>query len=192
DEPDGDRRLVAYAVPEAGTNPHTEDLHRHLSVSLPAHAVPTVVLLDRIPLSPNGKVDLRSLPQPRGRGSVSPASRPPHSTVERAIAQVWREVLGIGSVGLDDNFFDLGGTSLSLVKVQRGLTATVGLVVTIVDLFRYPTVAGLAARLSPASPPAADAAGPQEMERAIARAKRRANSRPVRGARQPREAASRR
>lgn len=193
DEPDGDRRLLAYAVPAAGARPRADDLRRHLSVWLPAHAVPSVVVLvERIPLSPNGKADLAALPQPRGRGAAGGTHRPPRSHTEQAIAQVWRDVLRIGVVGLDDNFFDLGGTSLSLVRIQRGLTAALRISVTIVDLFTYPTVRALAARLSLDSAPAAAACATATAEGIATWSAGGADARRARRARRANETAGRR
>lgn len=149
DDPGGDRRLVAYVVPEAGARLNLEDLNRHLKAALPGYANPSAIVpIGRIPLGPTGKVDLAALPKPRERGVAGTTFRPPRSGAEQAVAQAWRDVLGIATVGLDDNFFDLGGSSMHLVKVQRRLTAALRTSLPVVDLFRYPTVRTLAAHLS--------------------------------------------
>jgi hypothetical protein len=145
--PDGEPHLVAYVVPRPGVRPHLDELYRHVNAALPEYAAPAAIVpIDRIPLGPTGKVDLAALPQPiRRRGATE--FRPPRSQVERAVAQAWGDVLGVESVGLDDNFFGLGGSSMLLVRVQR-LLAAVHIAVPVLDLFRYPTVRALAAHLA--------------------------------------------
>jgi amino acid adenylation domain-containing protein len=145
DAADDGKRLAAYVVPRDGARPHPDDLRRHLTAALPPYAIPaTLVLIAAVPLGPNGKLDRAALPLPQPRTAVH---QPPRSRAEQAVAPVWRDVLGTAAPGLDDNFFDLGGSSLHLVKVQRRLTAVLGRPVAVVDLFRYPTVRGLAAHL---------------------------------------------
>jgi hypothetical protein len=145
DAADDGKRLAAYVVPGEGVRPHPDDLRRYLTAALPPYAIPaTLMLIAAVPLGPNGKLDRAALPLPQPRTA---AHQPPRSRAEQAVAQVWRDVLGIAAPGLDDNFFDLGGSSLHLVKVQRRLTAVLERPVAVVDLFRYPTVRGLAAHL---------------------------------------------
>jgi acyl carrier protein len=107
------------------------------------------VFLDALPLTRNGKVDRRALPAPsvaaQGR-AAAPAA--PRSEVERAIAAVWAEVLGLPEVGVEDNFFDLGGHSLLLVQVLSRLRKAFDAELAMVDLFRHPTVSGLAAHVA--------------------------------------------
>jgi len=181
DGPDGDTRLAAYVVPRDGTRSLAGDLHRHLNALLPPYAVPSAVVpVGRIPLSANGKVDLGALPRPETRASAFEA---PRSHAEQAVARVWRDVLGTGPVGLDDNFFDLGGSSLYLVKVQRRLTAELQTPLTIIDLFRYPTVRGLAALLSAASAADTTSTTSTEPDPSAARVTRRTEMRRARRAR---------
>ena len=145
DAADDGKRLAAYVVPRDGARPHPDDLRRHLAAALPPYAIPvSVVLIATVPLGPNGKLDRAALPVPQPRTA---GHQPPRSRAEQAVAQVWRDVLGTAAPGLDDNFFDLGGSSLHLIKVQRRLTAALDRPVAVVDLFRYPTVRGLAAHL---------------------------------------------
>jgi amino acid adenylation domain-containing protein len=134
----GDRRLVAYVVGEGDG----EELRRHLRRTLPEHMVPRpIVLLDRLPRSPNGKLDRRALPAPeQGGGAESPS---PRNELELRVAAVWREVLGADGIGVHDNFFDLGGTSLLLYRVYSRLRELRG-DLRVVDLFRYTTVEELA------------------------------------------------
>jgi hypothetical protein len=146
----GDTRLVAYVV--FGTPPGDgASLRTWLRRSLPDFMVPAVVVtLDRLPMTPNGKVDRRSLPAPSA--ALGQAPRPeqrPATLVEEAVAGVWREFLQVAQVSRDANFFDLGGHSLLAVQVHRRLRELYperGL--TITDLFRYPTLASLAEHLA--------------------------------------------
>ena len=108
-----------------------------------------LVLLDALPVSPNGKVDRRALPAPEGQPSAG-ASRyvAPRSQVERQIADVWRRVLKVEKVGIHDNFFDLGGHSLLMVQVHGRLREELACDLSMLDLFQRPTVSALAGLLS--------------------------------------------
>jgi hypothetical protein len=142
----GDQRLVAYVVAGAGRPlPPAGELRRFLATRLPEYMVPTtIVTLPELPLTPNGKVDRARLPEPKGeREAVLPVERP-RTDVERTIARVWMEVLDTGEVGLDDNFFDRGGHSLLLTRVQARLRETHAIDLRVTDLFRFPTVRTLA------------------------------------------------
>jgi amino acid adenylation domain-containing protein len=148
-------RLVAYVAPADRTDAAT--LRTHLRARLPDYMVPSAfVAMDALPQSPNGKVDRAALPAPADPRPAA-ASRP-QSGVERRIAAVWQEVLGIESVGLDDNFFEIGGHSMLVARMQERLRAELGREVTIVELFQFPTIAALAAHLDPARD--SDAAAP--------------------------------
>jgi natural product biosynthesis luciferase-like monooxygenase protein/amino acid adenylation domain-containing protein/FkbM family methyltransferase len=128
-------------------------LREFLRERLPAYMLPShLVVLDALPLTPNGKIDRRALPPPEsGRLEAEAAYEPPGTEVQKVIAGVWQEVLQIGRVGLHDNFFELGGTSLSLVEVRSRLRKALSCEVSLVDLFRSPTVASLALLLGPAA-----------------------------------------
>ena len=106
------------------------------------------VVLDRLPLLPSGKVDRRALPEPeRDRdqcGEPLPGTRFRHG---QTLAAIWSEVLEVKQVGLDDNFFDLGGHSLSLARVHNRVNADFGSGLTVIDLFQYPTVRTLSRTL---------------------------------------------
>jgi amino acid adenylation domain-containing protein len=164
-EDGGPARLVAYtAASTAAQAPSDGELRAHLRERLPDYMVPAAfVAMETLPLSPNGKVDRKALPAPT---SDSRAVSRPQSTLERRVAKVWEAVLGIESVGLDDNFFEVGGHSLLVARMQEGLREALGRAVSVVELFQYPTVGALAAHLeSTASadsgaspPPAAEAA----------------------------------
>jgi amino acid adenylation domain-containing protein len=139
----GDRRLVAYVVGDA----EPDALRAHLRASLPEYMVPgPVVRLDALPVTPNGKLDRRALPAP---ADVAGAGRrlKPETELEARIALVCQELLEVGEVGVEDNFFDLGGHSLLLVRLQARLKSDLGRDVPLVDLFQYPTVRSLAAHL---------------------------------------------
>jgi hypothetical protein len=115
------------------------------------------VALDAFPQTPNKKIDRKALPAPNAARvaafAAEPATSQPASELEKAIAQVWREVLHVDRVGSDDNFFDLGGHSLLAVKTHRRLVEVLPRRVSITDLFRFPTVRTLAEYVGGASGP---------------------------------------
>jgi amino acid adenylation domain-containing protein len=118
-------------------------LRKHLQEKAPAYMIPSVFMaLDRLPLTQNGKVDRAALPPPgQRRPDLDGAFVAPATAVERRIAAIWQELLGLERVGVDDNFFDLGGHSLLLIRLHARLKETLGVEAQIVDLFRYPTIA---------------------------------------------------
>jgi hypothetical protein len=144
----GDQRLVAYLVAAGAADEET--LRSHLREKLPEYMVPShFVVLDRLPLTPNGKVDRKALPAP---DKVVKAKRaefvPPASDLEATIAEMWKETLGIDAVGVRDNFFDLGGHSLLVVRLHRLLKEAVPQQIPLTALYRFPTIASLAEHLS--------------------------------------------
>lgn len=147
----GDKRLVAYVAPRSEAAVPAEDLREHLRARVPEHMVPSAfVLLDRLPRTPNGKVDRKQLPAPAvaGRGSAK-AHLYSASETEKAVAAIFAEALRVAGVGPEENFFDLGGHSLLLLDVHERLKVRFPeLNLGIVDLFRYPTVAALAGHLA--------------------------------------------
>ncbi|HEX8495517.1 MAG TPA: amino acid adenylation domain-containing protein [Pyrinomonadaceae bacterium] len=150
EETTGDRRLVAYVVPVADEEAASAgELRRYLKENLPDYMVPSsFVRLEQMPLTPNGKVDRRALPEPSQIEVERDACYvAPQTEIEREIAAIWQATLGVEHVGLDDNFFDLGGHSLLLIRVHKKLTEVVGRDVAIVELFRHPTVRALAGHL---------------------------------------------
>ena len=159
DEP-GERRLVAYVVPlDAGATPSIDVLQQQLRAQLPDYMVPaTIVALDALPLTPNGKIDRRRLPAPSGeRPTLTQTYTAPRTPVETSLAQIWAEVLRIDRVGINDNFFALGGDSiLSLQIVARATQA--GLRIATRQVFEYQTVASLAQVVQVASGPKAEQA----------------------------------
>jgi amino acid adenylation domain-containing protein len=139
----GDRRLVAYVVGEA----EAEALRDHLRRSLPEYMVPSAfVPLEALPLTPNGKLDRKALPAPELESDET-SYVAPRRPLEAQLAGIWAEVLGRARVGVKENFFDLGGHSLLLVQVQARLSEALDRKISIVDLFRFPTVAALAEHL---------------------------------------------
>jgi amino acid adenylation domain-containing protein len=121
-------------------------LRQLLEAKMPSYMVPaTFVLLDAQPLSATGKVDLQALPPAdAARASGASAHELPRTSVERLIADVWRETLRVEVVGVNDNFYDLGGNSLLTAQIQVRLREALGRNIEMVDLFKYPTVATLA------------------------------------------------
>lgn len=115
----GEKRLVAYIVPNQHQPPSTSELHQFLKAMLPEYMVPSAfVTLDTLPLSPNGKVDRRALPLPdHTRPELSNAFVAPRTPVEETLASIWQEVLGLDQIGVNDNFFELGGHSLTATQV---------------------------------------------------------------------------
>ncbi|PZO15511.1 MAG: non-ribosomal peptide synthetase [Leptolyngbya foveolarum] len=149
DDP-GRRRLVAYVVSEADVGETgIADLREWLRSQVPDYMVPAAfVQLDELPLTVNGKVNRQALPRPSGdRPELSNAYVAPKADLERAIAHIWQALLGLDQVGLQDNFFDLGGHSLLLVQVQNQLQTQLDRQILLVDLFRYPTIQAIAAYL---------------------------------------------
>ncbi|MFI8192533.1 non-ribosomal peptide synthase/polyketide synthase [Streptomyces sp. NPDC085946] len=157
---DGRKRLAAHLVPAAGAAvPSAAELRAHVSAELPDYMVPAAfVPVAELPLTANGKVDRRRLPAPDWSAAGQSAYRAPRTDAERALAAVWAELLGVERVGVDDNFFMLGGDSiLSIQVVSRARAA--GLALTPRDLFRHPTIAALAAASAAAGGGAAPVAG---------------------------------
>ncbi|MFD7683227.1 amino acid adenylation domain-containing protein [Streptomyces sp. NPDC060187] len=141
----GDPRLVAYVVADPPVEARV--LRAHLQRDLPDYMVPAAfVPLDSIPLTPNGKTDRRALPAPASdRPELGAAYTAPRTETERTVAAVWAEVLGIDTVGADDDFFALGGHSLLATQVVSRLRRRLGVDVPVRALFGAPTPALLAA-----------------------------------------------
>jgi thioesterase domain-containing protein/acyl carrier protein len=141
--------LVAYVVP-TGKPPSVAELRAYLADRLPAVMIPSAfVTLDRLPLSPNGKLDRPALPRPPARDEPRGAVRhqPPRDRLERQLASIWEEVLGVRPIGLNDSFFDLGGHSLLAVRLFSRIEKATGRKLPVRTLFEAPTLGGLAAIL---------------------------------------------
>ncbi|MBV8853817.1 MAG: AMP-binding protein, partial [Sinobacteraceae bacterium] len=147
----GSQRLIAYVVASAGARVDGLELRAHVGRSLPEHMVPSAfVVLDRLPLTPNGKLDRRGLPAPEVTASVS--GRAARTVQEEVLCALFAEVLGVGGVGIDDNFFALGGHSLLATRLISRIRSTLDVELAIRVLFEAPTVAALAQRLRDAQP----------------------------------------
>ncbi len=139
----GDALLCAYLVTADGTVP--PDLHAHLAARLPAYMLPSVcVVLDRLPLNANGKIDRKALPVPDARAG-SAGFEPPATDTELRLVALWEEVLERPGLGVADDFFRLGGHSLRLVRLQTRIRGVFGLDLPLAELFRAPTVRAMAA-----------------------------------------------
>ncbi len=148
----GNKKLIAYVVPVKSevSNQLELTLRNYLKENLPDYMVPAViVMLDKMPLTPSGKIDRRALPLPdKSRPELEGALVMPQSDTEKMIAQAWIEVLGLEEVGIHDNFFELGGNSLLLIQVHKKLIEIFGSSLSAVTLFQYSTIYALAQHLS--------------------------------------------
>ncbi|MGC9441181.1 amino acid adenylation domain-containing protein [Streptomyces sp. WG5] len=140
-------RLLAYAVPAPGAAPTATALREQLAAVLPDYMVPdAVALLDELPLTPNGKLDRRALPEPET--AAGPAARAPRSPQEEILCGLFAQVLDRPEAGADDHFFELGGNSLSAVRLLSRVRSAFGSEVDVRAVFEAPTPALLAARLT--------------------------------------------
>lgn len=146
----GDRYLAGYVIPAEGEHPVYSELCEHLRSELPDYMVPqALVVLDAYPLTPNGKIDRKALPAPRRGGPVNRLpGRAPSNPTEKALAEIFCEVLGVPEVGIHDDFFALGGHSLLavelIVKVGRKFNVNLPLQI----LFEGATIAALAEQVA--------------------------------------------
>jgi amino acid adenylation domain-containing protein len=138
------KRLVAYVIGESpAASP--EDLRDLLRRTLPDYMIPSAfVFLDAFPLSPNGKVDRAALPAPSGEGRASSEYSPPQTDTERRLAEIWSRVLDIEDIGVNDNFFALGGHSLMAVRLFAQIERRLSVRLPLSALFENATIAGLA------------------------------------------------
>ncbi|WP_406089056.1 non-ribosomal peptide synthetase [Streptomyces sp. NBC_01013] len=148
---DGDRRLSAYVV-LAGPAPSAQELHAHLSASLPAAAVPgTYTVLDAFPLTPNGKLDRAALREPVPDRNGPTAADDPHAALDPttgAVLAIWREVLALDDLGPDEDLFDLGGHSLTITAIAARIRQNLGVDVPFDVFFDTPTVHGVTAAVT--------------------------------------------
>ncbi|NBD32275.1 MAG: amino acid adenylation domain-containing protein [Cyanobacteria bacterium] len=146
----GDKRLVAYVVPQQEP-PHSSELRSFVQERLPNYMVPsTFVFLETMPLTPNGKVNRQALPTPVFQQQQSAESLiKPRNKLEIKLTQIWQAVLGIESISINDNFFDLGGHSLLAVKLFGLIEQEFGKKVPLTTIFEAPTIEQLAKILQP-------------------------------------------
>ncbi len=142
----GEKRIVAYIVPEKGKNPSGGDLRNHLKGKLPDYMVPSAfMILEKIPLTPNGKVDRKALTIPELAGTeMEETYMAPRTDTEKALAAIWEDILGINKIGIDDNFFALGGHSLLAVRLFVRIRKWAGIDMPLATLFKSPTVRAFA------------------------------------------------
>jgi amino acid adenylation domain-containing protein len=187
---DADRQsLVGYLLAgDARAALSAGALRRHLGERLPDYMVPAMFIeLTRLPLTANGKVDRAALPDPRSSRILTdvPYARP-RAGIERAIAGIWRELLGLDSIGVHERFFDLGGDSVVLVQLVERLRAQVADDITHVDVFEFPTIRAMAAHLAEQRGGEASTyvAAPSASDRARALAELRSRRQPRQGSEQ--------
>ncbi|MDG3015599.1 non-ribosomal peptide synthase/polyketide synthase [Speluncibacter jeojiensis] len=152
DDETGQTRLVAYVTAVEDARLDGDELRGFLARTLPGYMVPSLIVpLERMPLSPAGKIDRKALPRPVF-GSVRPEYRPPQTPAEAVVARVFAEVSGAERVGLADNFFDLGGNSLTATGVVSRVGAELSRRIPVRLLFDHPVVADFAAAAADAEP----------------------------------------
>jgi amino acid adenylation domain-containing protein len=145
----GPRKVHAYVKLRAGAGGGPAELRHFLRQEAADYMIPaTFTLMAELPLSPTGKVDRSKLPRPRTDPPPAALQPAAGNETETILLAIWRKVLGTGAVGLNDNFFDLGGTSLQLIQVHATIASVMDSDLTVVDLFEYPRISALAARLA--------------------------------------------
>jgi acyl-coenzyme A synthetase/AMP-(fatty) acid ligase len=145
----GDRRIVGYFVGDESRVDQTS-LRERLREKLPDYMVPShLIQMDALPLTPNGKIDRTSLPAPEtSQAGPRLVYAAPENETEKTLVEAWQDVLGLDRIGTQDNFFDIGGHSLLVVKVHRELRRLLDLPVSITDLYRFPTIRSLTEHLT--------------------------------------------
>ncbi|AWM05853.1 MupA/Atu3671 family FMN-dependent luciferase-like monooxygenase [Bradyrhizobium symbiodeficiens] len=143
------------------------DLRQHLHSTLPEYMIPAAfVPLEALPLTPNGKLDRQALPAPDGaRRETTTQFNPPATEVERKLAAIFQELLGVNEIGIDDNFFELGANSLMMVRVVEKIRAELGLQMSVVRVFQYPTLSSLAGAIANSGTGRSNTAAPPEHNR---------------------------
>ena len=144
----GTKRLIAYYACSSERGPAPRELRQFLQGKLPQYMVPSLfVALESLPLSTNGKVDRSALPAPVFGAADSSSAEAPANEIDQTVLDLWRRVLRVERVGLDDNFFDIGGDSLLLVAVHSNLQKLLNIEIPVTDLFEYTTVRTLGKHL---------------------------------------------
>jgi acyl carrier protein len=145
-------RLVAYLVLNKNQEftPTTSMWRDFLLPQLPQYMIPSdFIILEKFPLTPNYKVDRRSLPKPNQlRPKLNIAYALPQTEIEKTIATIWQEILQVEKIGIHDNFFDLGGHSLLIMRLHSQIKQKFACDLPLVEMFKYPTISALADYLS--------------------------------------------
>jgi amino acid adenylation domain-containing protein len=146
----GDQRLVAYVTMKPGAEFSAPVLRHFVRMHLPEYMVPVaVVRMDKFPVSAVGKVDRKALPVPDPQAAAGNAPfHPPRNALESQIAELWQNELHLASVGIEDNFFDIGGHSLALMRIHQRLQKELGRDIPVTELFQHSTIRSLAERLN--------------------------------------------
>jgi len=163
----GETRLVGYFTSHAQRSPSVNELRSCLKGKLPDYMIPSAfVKLESLPLTPNGKIDRKALPDPeKNRPELDTEFVAPKTQVEKELAKIWAEVLGVDQVGVHDNFFDLGGHSLLATQFISRVINTFKVELPIKSLFESPTVADMAVVIAQHQ---AGKEEPEEMTRMLA------------------------
>jgi amino acid adenylation domain-containing protein/thioester reductase-like protein len=144
----GQKRLVAYITAAEQGASAAERLRAYLGERLPDYMIPAAfVVMDALPVTPSGKLNRRALPAPDLESYASREYEAPNGAVENTLAGIWQEVLGVVRVGRNDNFFDLGGHSLLVLKILFKIDQAFGCSLRVTDLYKHPTVRDLAERV---------------------------------------------
>ena len=153
ESPELGKRLISYVVPESGRQVDVSVVRNTLYARLPDYMVPAVIgILDRLPLTPSGKLDRKALPEANAHEAVETKYVAPRNRTEKLVSAIWAEELGLERVGVNDNYFALGGQSMLAVKIVLAIREAVQQHVPIRWMFRYPTVAELARAVSEQAP----------------------------------------
>lgn len=144
------KELVAYLVPTEDSLPSLEVLRNHLAEQLPNYMIPSYFIqLTTLPLTPSGKVNRRALPEPEENGLASEVNYvAPRTRTEAILSRIWENILGRTKIGVFDNFFDLGGHSLRVVRLVSLVQQELSVAIKLSEVFATPTIAALAAQIA--------------------------------------------
>lgn len=140
----GEPRLVAY-LESTGNEQDSSEVSKELKLILPDFMIPSIFMcVDKFPITKNGKIDKEKLPKPEYiRLDSAPILRKPRTKLENDIAEIWKELLQLPLIGIDDNFFEMGGTSILTQRVATTLKERLGLNIVVTKIYQYPTIAAL-------------------------------------------------
>ena len=147
DEP-GSEKLVAYVVAKKDVKVIQGELRAFMQKSLPPYMIPSAfVFLEKIPLTPNRKIDRNALPHPESKVEENTSYEPPKDTIEKQLVEIWEEVLGVHPIGIHDNFFELGGHSLLAMKLLLQIQKKINGSIVLSDIYQALTIEGFAGKL---------------------------------------------